>query len=209
MTLDDAAPPRTSHRLAALAALPVERVSLADVLGVLGERGFGLLLLLLTLPNAVPIPAPPGVSLILALPLMLVAAQMAMGFDHPRLPQRVMRLSMPQARLAELLRRAAPLLERLERHLRPRHGVLTGRRAEPGLGVLCLLLAVVMSLPIPMGNAPVAWSLIVIALGLLERDGLFTLAGIVAGVLAIAWNLLLVLAGGAAIAMAAEQMAGF
>jgi hypothetical protein len=207
MKIDDAAPPRTSHRLMMLADHPADRVSLGDALAVLGERGFGLLLLVLTLPNAVPVPAPPGVSLVLAMPLILVAAQMVLGLEQPRLPRRLQRLSIPRARLAALLQRALPHLGRIERHLRPRHPRLTDRRAERLLGVACLGLALVLCLPIPMGNAPVAWALVVVALGLLERDGLFALIGLAAGVVAVAWNLALVLVGGSAIAMAAETIA--
>ncbi len=206
MKIDEAAPPRTSHRLMMLADHPADRVSLGDALAILGERGFGLLLLILTLPNAVPIPAPPGVSLVLALPLILVAAQMAIGLDQPRLPERLRRLSMSRARLASVLGRALPHLQRMERHLQPRHPRLTGRHAERLLGAACLMLALVLCLPIPMGTAPVAWALVVLALGLLERDGLFALIGLAAGLVAVGWNVALVLAGGTAVA-AAETIA--
>ncbi len=207
MNDDVALPARMSHRLMTLTRKRADRISLAEVMAVLGERGFGLLLLVFTLPNAVPVPAPPGVSAILAIPLIFVAAQMVLGLDRPRLPARLRRMSVSQERLSQMLNRAGPLLERIENRLRPRHAALTGARAERILGLICLLLALVMSLPIPMGNAPVAWALVVIALGLIERDGVFTVLGLVAGLMALAWNLLLVLAGGKAIAFAAEQVA--
>jgi hypothetical protein len=50
-------------------------------------------------------------------------------------------------------------------------------------------------LPIPFGNTPVALSMIVIALGLLEGDGVALLAGVGAGLAAAAWNVVLVVAG--------------
>lgn len=207
MNMDDASPSRTSHRLSSLATYPAERVSLGDALSVLGERGFGLLLLILSLPNAIPLPAPPGVSLLFSVPLLLVAAQMALGYDQPIMPGWLERLSLRRERLAALLQRALPHLERIERRLRPRHAHLTGRRAERMLGMALLVLVLVMCLPIPMGNAPIAWAMVVLSLGLLERDGLFTLIGLGAGLIAVLWNLALLLVGGSAVAMAADVIA--
>lgn len=188
---------RVSERLAALVAdSRIERISVADIVAALGDRGFGLLMLLLTLPNAVPVPGP-GLSAILALPAALLAAQMALGLKRPRLPTRLHRASFPRRRVAAVLAYARPGLERLERLLRPRRP-LAGDRL---VGVVCLLLALVLALPIPFGNLPVAWALIVVALGVIERDGLAMLAGMVAGGAAVAWNVLLVIAGREAIAV--------
>lgn len=197
---------RMSQRLTALALTAQGRVSVGEVTAALGERGFALLLLVFTLPNAVPLPAPPGTSAVLAVPLILVAAQMVLGFERPRLPGWLTRLSIPAERLARIVERARPVLEALERRLRPRQSALCGSRAEPLMGLACLVLGLVVSLPIPMGNAPVAWALLVLALGLLERDGLCVLAGLAAGCAAVCWNALLVVAGGQAVAVAAEHL---
>lgn len=190
---------RVSQRLAALVADPlVERISVADLVTALGDRGFGLLLLLLTLPNALPVPGP-GLSAILALPAALLAAQMALGLQQPRLPLRLQRWSFSRIRVAAVLGRACPSLERLERFLRPRRP-LAGDRL---VGLVCLLLALVLALPIPFGNVPVAWAMILVALGVIERDGLATVAGMALGAAAVAWNVLLVVAGREAVAFVA------
>lgn len=187
---------RVSQRLMALLADPLnERISVADLVAALGDRGFGLLLLLLTLPNAVPVPGP-GLSAILALPAALLAAQMVVGLEQPRLPRRLQRWSFPRARVAAVLGHAVPSLERLERFLRPRRPVAGDRL----VGVVCLLLALVLALPIPFGNVPVAWALILVALAVIERDGLAMVVGMAAGAAAIAWNVLLVIAGREAVA---------
>lgn len=188
-------PPRTSQRLLALAASPTERLSIADILAAFGERGYGLLLLVLTLPNAVPLPGPPGMSAVLAIPLILVAMQMALGYRVPRLPARLRRVSFRRERVQSALERIRPLMDWVERRLRPRHLALTSTRAEPILGLFCLGLALLLALPVPLGNAPVAWALLIIALGLLERDGLYTTVGLVVGFLGLAWNTLLIFAG--------------
>ena len=191
MTVFPRPPERISERLLALTAdSRVERITVADMVGALGDRGFGLLLLLLTLPNAVPVPGP-GLSAILALPAAALAAQMAFGLAQPWLPQRLHRWSFSRLRVAAVLAYARPSLERLESWVRPRRPVAGDRL----VGVICMLLALVLALPITLGNAPVAWALIVIAVGVIERDGLATVLGMIAGGLAVAWNILLVVAG--------------
>jgi hypothetical protein len=173
---------RVSQRLTALAAdAAVERISVGDMVEALGDRGFGLLLLLLTLPNAVPVPGP-GLSAVLALPAALLAAQMAVGLSRPRLPRRLRCWSFSRARVAGVLAYARPMLER----------PMAGDRLT---GAICLVLALVLALPIPLGNAPVAWALILVALGAVERDGVATAVGMAAGAAAVAWNVLLVFAG--------------
>jgi len=44
--------------------------------------------------------------------------------------------------------------------------------------MVCLLLAVVLVLPVPLGNMLPALAISLLALGILERDGLWILAGL-------------------------------
>jgi hypothetical protein len=63
-----------------------------------------------------------------------------------------------------------------------------------------VLLSLVLAFPIPFGNAPIAFALVVLALGLMEEDGRALSLGLVLGVLALAWNAALVAGGALAIA---------
>lgn len=47
------------------------------------------------------------------------------------------------------------------------------------VGLLCLLMAIVLVLPVPLGNMLPALAISLRALGVLERDGLWILAGLV------------------------------
>ena len=63
-----------------------DKVSMGELMHALNERGFGLLMLILVLPNCVPIPIPPGGSTIFSIPLLFLAIQMLIGRDSPWLP---------------------------------------------------------------------------------------------------------------------------
>lgn len=73
-------------------------------------------------------------------------------------------------------KRAAPLMERLESVSRPRVALVA--RQERLLGLACLVLALIVALPIPFGNMAPAICLLVIALGMVQRDGLLVGAGL-------------------------------
>ena len=53
------------------------RVSVADLLALLGDRAIGALMFIFAAPNILPVP--PGVSAILGAPLLFLAAQWMLG----------------------------------------------------------------------------------------------------------------------------------
>jgi hypothetical protein len=152
-----------------------ERVSIGDLLVALHDRALAALLLIFALPNVIPVP--PGTSALLGAPLLFLAAQLAFGM-RPWLPRIITERSMHRPQFAALIAGAAPWLARAERLLRPRLGVLCRPPAEYGVGLLCLLLSVIVFLPIPLGNMLPALAICLLALGVLERDGLWVLAGV-------------------------------
>jgi hypothetical protein len=154
-----------------------DRISIGDLLHGMRDRAAAALILIFALPNA--LPTPPGTSTVLGIPLLFLCAQLAIGWPV-WLPQFITRRSMRRADFSSLLDKAEPWLARAERFLKPRLSFLTGWVAERGLGVLWLTLAIVLVLPIPLGNMPPAASLCIMALGLLVADGIFIIIGIVA-----------------------------
>lgn len=174
-----------------------ERISVSDLVQALQLRAFGAMLLIFSLPNA--LPAPPGTSAILGLPLLYLTSQLMMG-RAPWLPRFIADRSMSRYDLALLINRVNPFLERAEKALTPRLLALSGAPAERVVGALCLILAIVLVLPIPLGNMLPAFAISVIALGILERDGLWILVGSAIGLLSllIVWGVLYALVKAAA-----------
>jgi len=166
-----------------------ERISIADLLVTMRDRAVAALLLLFALPNVVPVP--PGTSLFLGAPLLFLAAQMALGM-RPWLPKLIADRSMTRGDFGVLIARAAPWLARAERLMRPRFSALARPPAEYGIGVVCLLLASIVFLPIPLGNMLPALGICMLALGILERDGVWVVAGLVTAALSVVvvWGVL-------------------
>ena len=173
-----APPQRVSDLLQLLSRTwPQERVSLGDVTRTLGDRGYGLLMFVLALPGAVP-----GLSSIAAIPLALVAMQLAIGLPRPWLPRFLAARSLSRTDFARMVERAEPFLMRIERLLRPRFVLLTGPIGERLMGVMCLVLALLLTVPV-LFNLPLVVPIALMSLALLERDGVFAAIGLAVGVL--------------------------
>lgn len=160
-----------------------ERITVGDLLQALGDRALGALLFIFAVPNVMPVP--PGVSTVLGAPLLFLAAQLMFGL-RPWLPAIVAKRSISREDLATLVRRVVPWLTKAEKLLRPRLRVLAGPPAEYLVGFVCLVLASILVLPIPLGNALPALAISLMALGVLERDGLWVLGGLVTAVASVA-----------------------
>lgn len=127
-----------SQILTDIAADPVrDAIAVNDLITLLGGRGRAGLILLFALPNV--LPAPPGMSGVLGLPLLYLSFQMMLG-RVPWLPRFIGHRSVPRDRFALLVDTAAPWLARAERLLRPRWSWLVNHRAERVIGAFCLLL---------------------------------------------------------------------
>lgn len=181
---------------------PYERISLDDLLHGVGHRAFGLLLLLLALPNSIPLPSPPGLSTIFGLPMAIFAAQLMLGQKEPWLPAFLRRKTLPRDEVLKFLDRAQPYLNKVERRLKPRAGRFVGFTAERFAGLIILGLALILSLPIIFGNFLPAFAVLLMALAILARDGAMMMAGWVVSVIAVAVVGLVVYAGIEAVKLA-------
>lgn len=176
---NDAVPPALSQALLALARDGTsERISLQDLLDGIRAQARPALLILFALPNTVP--SLPGISAITGLPLVFLTLQMMLALPVT-LPGFIARRSLKRADLLAVMRRTEPWLKKVERILAPRLLFLSTPAAERLAGACCVLLSLLIMAPIPFGNSLPAITIILIALGFLERDGYFVIAGIVAG----------------------------
>lgn len=160
-----------------------ERISVADIFAAMGDRAFGALILIFALPNVVP--TPPGTSAITGAPLVFLTAQLMLG-QMPWLPKIIANRSMTREDFASIVTRISPWLARGERMLKPRLSFLVYPPAEYLIGFLCLILAIVLTLPVPLGNILPAVAICFFSFGILERDGLCVAIGTAVFVVAMA-----------------------
>jgi hypothetical protein len=189
----------TSELLTTLASRSTaERVRLGEIVEGAGLRAYGFALMLVALPEALPLPIV-GITAVVALPLAVISAYMVVrGTDRP-LPSWVRRRSIKRSLLQAIVAKATPLLRRVERVARPRPRWQQLAQADRILGSACLVLAVVIALPIPFGNILPALCIVGIALGMLQRDGIITVGALAASIVTVAGMTTVVLLTGQAL----------
>jgi len=173
-----------------------ERIAFGRLLESVGERTFGALFLVFSIP-AVMVGVIPGISTLLGLPLLLLSIQLTIGSPRPWLPRSVSARSLERSAFARVVAAIQPRLQRFEKLLKPRLLVLTSVWAERGIGLCCLIAAALVFLPIPFGNLLPAVALCAFGLALMEKDGILVLVGL--GTLGFS----VILLGGAALALKA------
>ena len=176
-------PLRTSEMLREFAhSLDKDQVTLAEIVSGLGDRGLGVLIAIFALPNILPSTVPFG-NVATGIPPLIFAVQLLLGVEHLILPAFMGRWKIGTHWLKALAPRVASVLSWFERLLTPRMEWVTGQRAERFIGIVAIILAVVSTLPIPFGHNLPALGLVLIGLGLIERDGLAILTGAGIGIL--------------------------
>jgi hypothetical protein len=159
-------------------------VSLGALRDALDDRGFGVLLFVFALPNLVPISVP-MMSAVLGLPLVILAVQLCYGRHKPWLPDWLTFRSFPREAFTGVTQRALPAIERIEQLLRPRLTALLSWTGERLVGVAILVLALILTLPIPFANWLPAFGIAILGLAIVEKDGVAVIAGLAVGVLSI------------------------
>jgi len=165
-----------------VASTEPETITIDEILAALHHRGFGLLFILLAIPNLPPIPMIPGVSTLFGVPMFLLALQWTLGRDRPRLPKSIGGKQFSRAKFNAAIRKVLPLLRWVERLAKPRLEGCLSRKFEVFFGCFAMVFAVVLAMPLPFSNLLPAYGLAALGIGLLERDGLFAVIGWLIGI---------------------------
>jgi len=155
-------------------------VRFGDLFDRTAERGYGLLMIVLGLPMLIPV-LPPGSSTLVGPIYSIFAVQMLLGRPRPWVPARLRTVVLSAATTQALRDRGVPWVRRLERLSRPRWAVVPEKMVLRAAGIMVFLMGVVLLSPLPFLNTLPAIAVMLIGMGLLNRDALFMLAGLGVG----------------------------
>lgn len=159
-------------------------VSIHEILGLLGEKSFCLAILVLALPNCLPIPNVMAYSALTGIPIIILAIQMVVGRNALWLPDKIINYRFSRTKFAYFLGKTLPYVQKVEGVFYPRMFFISINITERLVGVVFLVLGIVLSLPIPFGNMIPGFSISFMAIGLIERDGLMMAVGLIFGIVA-------------------------
>ena len=157
-------------------------LTLGEMVTVLQGRAWTLVLVLLALPFTTPIPLP-FLSTPFGVAIALISLRLALG-QRPWLPASLLLKRLPPGFFGKLLRFSAGVLRVMEKVLRPRWSWLAESPVlvrMHALAMLCASIVLLLPIPVPFTNTFPAWLILLVAGGLLERDGVVVSAGYAVG----------------------------
>jgi hypothetical protein len=158
-----------------------DSVSLKDVIARFESRGFGPLLLIPSLITLLPTGAIPGIPSLCGITLFLVCIQVAYGKKHPWLPNTLTEKTISTGKIDSAVEKAKPYVTKSERLLRPRIEILSASPLKNLVAAICGVAALCM-IPLealPFAAAAPAFALSLTAVGMINKDGIFILAGLI------------------------------
>ncbi|WP_213742568.1 exopolysaccharide biosynthesis protein [Bradyrhizobium sp. dw_411] len=159
--------------------VPKDTVDLDWLLGHLQKRAFGLLLLILAIAIIIP-----GLGVVASFAMVFPAVEMLLGRDRPTLPHFLTKRPFAAQRFTKWAARALPVLRAIERVSRSRwHTPAAATKRTLGLLVLLLVLSGIW--PLPLINVVPAITIAVLAIALLQEDGLLLAVAFSVGILSL------------------------
>ncbi|MCE9611020.1 MAG: exopolysaccharide biosynthesis protein [Chthoniobacter sp.] len=180
-------PRRLSEDLRALLVEAAGRsITVEEIERILRGRGVAILILLFAAPFIVPAP---GLSVPFGIAICVLGMRIAIG-GRSALPQFVLRKEISFPTLQRIVSPVVRVAEKLEKRIRPRMHFLQDHPRMVnliGIGIVSGGFILSLPLPVPFSNLLPAVSIMCLAAGLMERDGLLVLWGYVMGLLSWAY----------------------
>ncbi|MEM6898322.1 MAG: exopolysaccharide biosynthesis protein [Pseudomonadota bacterium] len=172
------------------ATAPENGLSLGDIRESLDQSAFGALLIALAMPVSIPFLY--GVPQVVAVPMLFLAAQMVIGRKEPWLPRKLAARMISKGGLEQIANGARKWFGWVERLAYPRLKFLASRPAERVIGLFLFIFCTSILIPLPATNTVPGIAVAIVGFGLLAKDGLLILPGLLLGS---AWVTGLVLVG--------------
>ena len=161
-----------------------EELSVGDILDSLGSRGYGPLLIAVSLIELLPTGAIPGVPTLVAVLVVLLAGQLLLGRSAPWVPGRLRKLHFKHEKFETGRDKIKPWTQKIDRALKPRLPQLVSSSAERVVAVVCIVLALTMP-PlelVPLASSVPSAAIGLFGLGLSARDGLLVALGLLVAI---------------------------
>jgi hypothetical protein len=163
-----------------------DTITIGEIIDAFGERAFGFVLILFSLPNCVP--APPGLAGIVGTPVLIFGLQMMLGHKRPWLPGFVLRRSVSVATFRKVIDIAEPRMQKLEAFCKPRLPILFGPLGDRFVGLFAFLAAISVLIPFPGTNFPPSIALVMASIAVMEEDGYLLIGAFLIGLAGLAYT---------------------
>ncbi|MDT0581508.1 exopolysaccharide biosynthesis protein [Brumicola blandensis] len=148
-------------------------ITINSLLLELQKRSFGGVFLLLAVVSIIP-----AINTITGLMIVVVGIQMALQYPAPYIFSSLRKRTVQKETLEQAFKVISRVLEKTERHAKPRLTYIFKPFLLSVLGIAIAALAIFITLPIPFTNFLPIVCITILSIGLLEKDGLWVLVGL-------------------------------
>lgn len=153
--------------------------SLQHIMSQLGDRAFGTFIFFLAIPCCIPflyiIPQ------IVSLPLLLLSWQMVIGTKEPWIPETLGKRRIDKENLKRIAKAGYTWLGWIEKITRPRIESIIGQGLRRVVGFCLCVFSISIMIPIPATNTVPGFAIALVSCGMIGKDGLMILAGLLIG----------------------------
>lgn len=164
------------------------KISIGELLEKFQKNGFAVILFIIAIPMALPLPVPPPLNFLFGLPLLFLTLQMVLGYKKPFLPGWVRNKNLPNEIVTKSITRVRRWLDKIDKIVKPRLDFLMGDIGYWLLGLCSFIMSLSIFTIYPMSNTVPSFFIAMASFGRITEDGLIMLAGLLGGLL---WVLLL------------------
>jgi hypothetical protein len=164
-----------------------EKIRFDALVASLHEKGLPLLVAFFSIPMCIPIPYPPGFSTLVAITIGVFALQMYSERETMWLPAWLAKRTITRTTLVKMLGKAIPKLRWMESRFKERWFYFCSARSEITIASIILLMNLIISIPLPGIHFFPGWSIMIMCLGLINRDGKVVAIGIATAIFAVAF----------------------
>ena len=172
-----------------------DSITIDEIKISLNERGFGILMTIFALPLSIPIPYIPGLTTLLAIPLLIFSVQLLLGIKYPWLPKWILKKTIKRSFIALFIIKSSPIMKKIETVLRHRLEAVTEDTGARIIGLFAFLFSLAIALPLPLTNLLPSFGILLMSFGMLGKDGLIAIIGMLTGVVGLILTALVLLLG--------------
>jgi len=150
------------------------RVSLRALLKAWDDRSYGPLFIVLGFVGGTPLAVIPGAAAVVGVVIAILALQMALGLNHPWLPDIALKQSISEEKLRDVRRKMDKPLRFLDHLITERWTWAAGEAMRRAAAIFVTALGILM-IPfdaVPFAVAAPAWTIVLFGVAITARDGL-------------------------------------
>ena len=193
MQLHDTTIPLSETLTRTIDSIQGETVTLRELMAAIGEQGLLMLCAVATLPFLIPVSIP-GVSTVFGAAIVLLAIAVTLN-RMPWMPKRILDRELSTASLVPALRKGVRIVSRIDAWVKPRALFLSDGHMARFNGMVLLFGGVLLMAPfgfVPFSNTAPAVGILLLTIGMLQRDGLFVLLGYLGTILTVVYFTVLI-----------------